>query len=211
MCEQFISLFTLHVYWLSNLCTETSLFNESNFLWTLTKCISLAHHWRADAVFWNQLAQYRFFTFTHSLIQLSSTGREWLISLMPLYNTPQVKHRNIWGHLWCEEEDWGSWKCQKHLIPVPDGPAVLDAEFACECASPSTRGANHLRNQITVSICSWGNFLLRLKKNLHMGAVLHQTRCDTTGANLPILVPHILIHEHTAFSDACERLTLREK
>lgn len=77
--------------------------------------------------------------------------------------------------------------------------------------SPATRGANHLRNQITVAICSWGNFLLRLKKNLHMGAALHQTRCDTTGANLPILVPHILIHEHTAFSDACERLTLREK
>lgn len=166
------------------------LFNESSFLWTLTKCISLAHHCMADAVFWTQLVQYRFFTFTHSLIHLSSTGREWLISLMPLYNAPQVIHRNI-----CEAivdvkrktEEVESVRSIWYQSLM--GPWVSMRNLLVNVRSPSTRGANHLRNQITVAICSWGIFLLRLKKNLHMGAALHQTRCDTTGANLPILFP----------------------
>lgn len=73
-----------------------------------------------------------FYSLTHSALQYRK--RVTNIAHATFYYAPQVKRRNIWGHLWCEEEDWGSWKCQKHLIPVPDGPAVLDAEFACEYA-----------------------------------------------------------------------------
>ncbi len=186
------------------------LFNESNFLWTLTKRISLAHHHIADGIFWTGTIQIlHFYSLTHSALQYRK--RVTNITQASLKHATGQRQKYLWGHLWCEEEDWGSWKCQRHLIRVTSGPAVLDAESAREraqslhtwCKTPSESDRSRSLQQGEIFV--WG------LKNPHTHAALHQTYCDTTGTNLPILVPHILIYQRAALSDACERLTLREK
>lgn len=189
MREQLVSLFTLRIYWLSsNLCTETlqwiKLSMNANKVYQFSSSL---HGWcsllnSADTIPDSSLLLTPSFS--------SPVQEEWLISLMPLYNAPQVKHRNI-----CETIVDVKRKTEK-VESVRSiwyqslmGPRFSMRNSLANVRSPSTRGANHLRNQITVAICSWGIFLLRLKKNLHMGAALHQTCCDTTGANLPILFP----------------------
>lgn len=150
--------------WLCNASTDVGifvlkLFNESNFLWTLTKRISLAHHHIVDGIFRTQLVWYGFFTFTHSLIQLSSTGREWLISLMLLYNTPQVRGRNICEDIFDVKRKTEEVESVKGIwYESPTGPRFSMRNQLVNVRSQSTHGANHLRNQITVAICSQGKF-----------------------------------------------------
>ncbi len=139
------------------------LFNESNFLWTLTTRISLTHHHIADGISRTQLVRYKFFTFTHSLIisQLSNRKRMTNITQAALKHATGQRHKYLWGHLWCEEEDWGSQKCQRHLIQVTDGPTVLDAASARErtqslhtwCKPPSE--SDHSRHLQPGEIFVW--------------------------------------------------------
>lgn len=127
-----------------------------------------------------------FYAFTHSALQYRKR-----MTIISLVTSPRTQHatdqrkKYLRGHLWCELRskevviDWGSWKCQRYIWCQSKTAAALNAESGGECAPIALRAL----------FAAEGIFHSRQKKTLH------QTCCDTNGANIPILVsphPHLL-------------------